>query len=51
MDSNGKQVARNLILFGFFSLTASMVLTVYEYPTFATAKLHLVFFLVLGGIF
>ena len=51
MDSNGKQVARNLTLFGFFSLTASMVLTVYEYPTFATAKLHLVFFLVLGGIF
>lgn len=51
MDSNGKQDARNLTLFGFFSLTASMVLTVYEYPTFATAKLHLVFFLVLGGIF
>jgi hypothetical protein len=51
MDSNGKQVARSLTLFGFFSLTASMVLTVYEYPTFATAKLHLVFFLVLGGIF
>ena len=31
-------------------LTASMVLTVYEYPTFATSKLHLVFFLLLGGI-
>lgn len=28
-----------------------MVLTVYEYPTFATSKLHLVFFLILGGIF
>lgn len=27
-----------------------MVLTVYEYPTFATSKLHLVFFLLLGGL-
>lgn len=27
-----------------------MVLTVYEYPTFATSQLHLVFFLLLGGI-
>lgn len=41
---------KKLSLFGFFALTASMVLTVYEYPTFATAKLHLVFFLLLGGI-
>ncbi|MBB1062913.1 glutamate:gamma-aminobutyrate antiporter [Limosilactobacillus fastidiosus] len=49
--AHNKQVMRNLTLFGFFSLTASMVLTVYEYPTFATSKLHLVFFLILGGIF
>ena len=41
---------KKLSLFGFFALTASMVLTVYEYPTFATSKLHLVFFLLLGGI-
>ncbi|MFK4943901.1 glutamate:gamma-aminobutyrate antiporter [Lactococcus garvieae] len=41
---------KKLTLFGFFALTASMVLTVYEYPTFATSKLHLVFFLLLGGI-
>jgi|GEM_PF-4246172 len=27
---------KKLSLFGFFALTASMVLTVYEYPTFAT---------------
>ena len=40
---------KKLSLFGFFALTASMVLTVYEYPTFATSKLHLVFFLLLGG--
>ncbi|HFJ6069807.1 TPA: hypothetical protein ACGV7H_002881, partial [Enterococcus faecium] len=36
---------KKLSLFGFFALTASMVLTVYEYPTFATSQLHLVFFL------
>lgn len=42
---------RNLTLFGFFSLTASMVLAVYEYPTFATSKLNLVFYLILAGIF
>ncbi len=41
---------KKLSLFGFFALTASMVLTVYEYPTFATSKLHLVFFLLLGGL-
>ncbi|MCI1974538.1 MAG: glutamate:gamma-aminobutyrate antiporter [Limosilactobacillus sp.] len=51
MNSNAKQATRNLTLFGFFSLTASMVLTAYEYPTFATSKLHLIFFLILGGIF
>lgn len=42
---------RALTMWGFFSITAAMVLTVYEYPTFATSKLHLVFFLVLGGLF
>ncbi len=30
-------------------MTASMVMAVYEYPTFATSKLHLVFYLLLGG--
>lgn len=49
--ANTQQTKRNLTLFGFFSLTASMVLTVYEYPTFATSKLHLIFFLILGGLF
>lgn len=51
MNNNKQQIKRSLTLFGFFSLTASMVLTVYEYPTFATSKLHLIFFLVLGGLF
>ncbi|HAT4161523.1 TPA: glutamate:gamma-aminobutyrate antiporter [Clostridium perfringens] len=40
---------KSLTLFGFFAMTASMVMAVYEYPTFATSKLHLVFYLVLGG--
>ena len=48
---NNQHIKRNLTLFGFFSLTASMVLTVYEYPTFATSKLHLIFFLILEGLF
>lgn len=39
-----------LTLFGFFALTSSMVMTVYEYPTFATSKLSLVFFVILGGL-
>ena len=42
--------SRKLSLFDFLSLTALMVLTVYEYPTFATAKLHLLFFVIIFGI-
>lgn len=42
---------RSLTLFGFFAITASMVMTVYEYPSFATSKLSAVFFALLGGIF
>lgn len=38
-----------LSLFAFFAMTASMVMTIYAYPTFATSRLHLVFFLLLGG--
>lgn len=41
---NGSHDMKKLSLFGFFALTASMVLTVYGYPTFATSKLHLLFF-------
>ncbi len=39
----------SLTLFGFFAMTASMVMTVYEYPTFATSGLNLVFYLLMGG--
>ncbi len=42
---------KSLTLFGFFAMTASMVMAVYEYPTFATSKLHLVFYLLLGGFY
>ncbi|POH06509.1 hypothetical protein BGL35_03925 [Fructilactobacillus lindneri] len=38
-----------LSFFGFLSMTISMVVALYEYPTFATAGLSLVFFLLLGG--
>lgn len=40
---------KSLTLFEFFAMTASMVMAVYEYPTFATSKLHLVFYLLLAG--
>jgi len=39
-DSNTKQLS----LIGFFAITASMVMAVYEYPTFATSGFSLCFF-------
>ncbi|MDR2708742.1 MAG: glutamate:gamma-aminobutyrate antiporter [Elusimicrobiota bacterium] len=42
-------VVKSLTLFGFFAMTASMVMTVYEYPVFAASGFHLVFYLLLGG--
>lgn len=42
--------AKQLSLLGFFSITASMVMAPYEYPTFATSGFSLVFFLLLGGL-
>ncbi|WP_165172907.1 amino acid permease [Adlercreutzia sp. ZJ242] len=42
--------AQSLTFFGFFAITASMVMTVYEYSTFASSGLSLVFFLVAGGV-
>lgn len=49
MSENNK--TKKISLFGFFSLTAALVMTSYEYPTFATAKLNLIFFVLVGGIF
>ncbi|MGL5869549.1 glutamate:gamma-aminobutyrate antiporter [Clostridium chrysemydis] len=40
---------KNLTLFGFFAMTASMVMAAYEYPTFATSGFTLVFYLLAGG--
>lgn len=44
-----QQSVKKLSLLGFFAITASMVMAVYEYPTFATSGFSLVFFLLLGG--
>lgn len=41
---------RTLTFFGFFAITASMVMTVYEYPSFASSGFQLVFFLIIGGL-
>lgn len=49
MSSTPIGAKKSLTLFGFFAMTAAMVMTVYEYPTFATAGLSLVFFLLLAG--
>ncbi len=50
VGSGKPAITQSLTFFGFFAITASMVMTVYEYPTFASSGLHLVFFLVVGGI-
>ncbi|WP_297597706.1 glutamate:gamma-aminobutyrate antiporter [uncultured Cetobacterium sp.] len=43
--------SKQLTLFGFFTITASMVMAVYEYPSFATSGFSLLFFLLFGGFF
>ncbi|MBS1205071.1 MAG: gadC [Proteobacteria bacterium] len=48
--STHNELSKELSLLGFFAITASMVMAVYEYPTFATSGFSLVFFLLLGGI-
>lgn len=49
-DSKKQEQGKSLTLFGFFSMTASMVLAAYEFPAFATSGFSLVFFLVVAGI-
>lgn len=51
MAINADLTKKQLTLFGFFSITASMVMAVYEYPAFATSGFSLLFFLLFGGIF
>ena len=45
------QRKKKLTGFGFFAMTASMVMTVYEFPSLATAKFACVFFALIGGVF
>lgn len=50
MDNVSKTSSgKTLGLFGFFAITASMVMASYEYPTFATSGFTLVFYLLAGG--
>lgn len=49
MSQNLTSTKKTLTLFGFFSMTASMVMAAYEYPTFATSGFTLVFYLLAGG--
>ncbi|MDX8336006.1 MULTISPECIES: glutamate:gamma-aminobutyrate antiporter [Cetobacterium] len=51
MDTKSSTPAKQLTLFGFFTITASMVMAVYEYPSFATSGFSLLFFLLFGGLF
>ncbi|MBQ1804213.1 MAG: amino acid permease, partial [Bifidobacteriaceae bacterium] len=46
-----KKQVKKLTMFGFLSMTASMVMAMYEYPSFATSRFAVVFFVLLGGIF
>ncbi len=41
---------RTLGFVGFFAITASMVMTVYAYPNFASSGMQLIFFLIAAGI-
>lgn len=50
MKPSAPNTNKQLSLLGFFAITASMVMAVYEYPTFATSGFSLVCFLLLGGI-
>ncbi len=47
---HGPKIVHQLRFFGFFAMTASMVMTVYEYPSFASSGFQLVFFLLVGGV-
>ncbi|EOI53555.1 amino acid permease [Enterococcus gilvus] len=42
--------SRKMSKFAFFSMTASLFITVYEYPTFASTGKALIFFLLLCGL-
>ncbi|MEG1859509.1 MAG: amino acid permease, partial [Christensenellaceae bacterium] len=50
VSANAMQTKKHLTLFGFFAMTATMVMTVYEYPTFASSGFSLVFYLIVAGV-
>lgn len=51
-DASASVAATNSISrFAFFAMTASLFLTVYEYPTFAQSGQTLIFYLIICGIF
>lgn len=41
---------KSMSSFSFFSMTASLFVTVYEYPTFASSGKALIFFLLVGRL-
>ena len=45
-----KDNLKKLTTFGFFAITITMVMDVYEYPVFATSGVALLFFLLAGEI-
>lgn len=47
---NGVLNVKKLTFFGFFAMTASMVMTIDDYPSVATAKFACVFFSLLAGL-
>ncbi|MGL5414227.1 MAG: amino acid permease [Clostridium sp.] len=42
---------KKLTMFGFLFLTSSILIEIYEYPTFATSGFSSIFYLIIGGLF
>ena len=50
MQQSKTKIPAKINVLGFLAMTISMVVSLYEYPTFATSGFSLVFFLLLGGL-
>lgn len=48
-DKNLKKGTKKLTMFGFLFLTGSVLVEIYEYPTFATSGFSAIFYLLVGG--
>ena len=46
-----KENIKKISTFGFFAMTASMVMTVYEYPVFAQSGFATLFYAIVAGVF